>query len=186
MKDVVLIVDDEPNVVASLKRVLIDEPYEIRSAVNGARGLDILRHGGEIKVVISDEKMPAMSGTEFLSWVKEYYPDTVRIMLTGFASLESAMKAVNEGEIYRFFAKPWNETELKLAVRAALEKYDLEAENKRLLKIVKRQAINLRLIESKYPTITRLEKDSEGNLILPDISEKEFDQIVLQCERDFA
>jgi two-component system, probable response regulator PhcQ len=185
MKDTVLIVDDEPNVIASLKRELADEPYEIYSAGGGAEGLDILKQG-RVKVVISDEKMPLMSGVEFLACVKEYYPETVRIMLTGYASLDAAMKAVNEGEIYRFFSKPWNEIELKLSVRAALEKYNLEAENKRLLKIVKRQAINLKLIENKYPSITKLEKDEEGNLILSDISEEEFDRIVLQCERDFA
>jgi two-component system, probable response regulator PhcQ len=185
MKDAVLIVDDEPNVIASLRRALIDEAYEIYSATDGAEGLDILKQG-KIKVVISDEKMPAMSGTEFLACVKDYYPDTVRIMLTGYASLEAAMKAVNKGEIYRFFSKPWNETELKLSIRAALEKYNLEAENKKLLKIVKRQAINLKLIENKYPSITKLEKDEDGNLILSDISEEEFDRIVLQCERDFA
>ncbi|MEJ2684237.1 MAG: response regulator [Candidatus Sulfobium sp.] len=185
MKDAVLIIDDEPNVLAALKRTLVDEPYEIYSANNGADGLEMMRRG-TIKVVISDEKMPAMSGTEFLARAKECCPDTIRIMLTGYASLEAAMKAVNKGEIYRFFSKPWNETELRLSIRSALEKYNLEAENRRLLKIVKRQAINLRLIESQYPNITKLQKDREGNLILPDISEEEFDRIVLQCEREFT
>jgi two-component system, probable response regulator PhcQ len=185
MRDVILIVDDEPNVLAALKRALIDEPCEIYSAASGAEGLEILKKGG-IKVVVSDEKMPAMSGTEFLTCVKEYYPEVVRIMLTGYASLDAAMKAVNQGEIYRFFSKPWNETELRLSIRAGLEKYNLEAENKRLLRIVKHQAINLKLIENRYPSITKLQKDEDGNLILPDISEDEFDRIVLQCERDFA
>lgn len=185
MKDSLLIVDDEPNVIASLKRALMDEPYEIYSANSGTEGLDILKKN-RIKVIMSDEKMPVMSGAEFLSTVREQFPETIRIMLTGHASLEAAMKAVNSGEIYRFFSKPWNEIDIRLAIRSALEKYNLEAENRRLLKIVKRQAIDLKMLERKYPSITKIEKDEEGNLILPDMTEKELSEIVSQCEKEFS
>jgi len=183
MKNTLLIVDDEPNVIASLKRALMDEPYEIYSAASGAEGLDILKKIN-IKVIMSDEKMPGMSGAEFLSAVKDQFPETIRIMLTGHASLESAIKAVNSGEIYRFFSKPWNEIDIKLAIRSALEKYNLEAENRRLLKIVKRQALDLKMLERKYPSITKLEKDEEGNLILPDMSEQELSEIVSQFQKE--
>lgn len=184
MKHPILIVDDEANVISALKRALVDEPYEIFSANSGAEGLGILGTKG-VKAIISDEKMPGMSGSEFLAQVKARFPETVRIMLTGHASLEAAMKAVNSGEIYRFFTKPWNEVELRLALRSAVEKYDLEAENRRLLGIIKRQTLNLKLLEKKYPNITKLDKDEEGNLLLPDISEDELTQIVAECERKF-
>lgn len=184
MQDALLIVDDEPNVIVSLKRALIDEPYEIFSANSGADGLNILKQH-RIKVIISDERMPVMSGAEFLAAVKEQFPDTIRMMLTGHASIEAAMKAVNSGEIYRFFSKPWSDIELKLAIRSALDKYNLEEENKRLLKIVKRQAMDLKLLEKKYPGITKLEKDEQGNLVLPDMSEEELSDIIAQCSEDF-
>ncbi len=184
MQDSILLVDDEPNVIASVKRALMDEPYEICSAGSAAEGLKLLDRR-KVKVIISDERMPGMAGAEFLSAVKERMPETLRIMLTGHASIEAAMNAVNSGEIYRFFVKPWNDIELRLAIRSALEKYNLEAENRRLLKIVKRQALDLKLLEIKYPSITKLEKDESGNLILPEMSDTEFAEIVARCEKEY-
>jgi two-component system probable response regulator PhcQ len=185
MKDSILIVDDEEKVISSLKRALMEEPYEVFSAGSGSEGLSFLERR-PVKVIISDERMPGMPGAEFLAAVRERMPETVRIMLTGHASLEAAMRAVNSGEIYRFFVKPWNDVELMLAIRSALEKFNLEAENRRLLKIVKRQALDLKLLEKKYPSITKLQKDERGNLVLPDVSEKEFSEIVALCEKEFS
>lgn len=183
MDSAILLVDDEINVVSSLKRALIDEPYKIHTANSGVDGLRILKDN-RIKLVISDEKMPGMSGSEFLSAVKNLFPDTIRIILTGHASIQAAMNAVNNGEIYRFFAKPWNEIELKLSIRSAIEKYDLEEENKRLLKTVKRQASELYQLEKSHPGITSMQKDAEGNLVLPEISDADGDlsDIVAQIE----
>jgi two-component system probable response regulator PhcQ len=185
VEDSILLVDDEPNVISSLKRALMDEPYDIYSAGSAREGLKVLEQS-RIKVIVSDERMPGMTGAEFLSAVKERNPETLRIMLTGHASIEAAMTAVNSGEIYRFFVKPWNDVELKLAIRSALEKYNLEAENRRLLRIVRRQAVDLKLLERKYPSITKLDKDERGNLILPDMSETEFSEILAECEREFS
>ena len=185
MQDTILIVDDEPNVISSLKRALVDEPYAIYSVNSGEEGLKLLKQH-KIKLIISDERMPGMAGSDFLSLAKKEFPDTIRIMLTGHASIDAAMKAVNKGEIYRFFTKPWDEIELKIAIRMALEKYNLEAENKRLLKIVKRQAVDLKIIEKKYPSITELEKDKDGRIVLPEISQKEFDSIVAQIEKEYS
>lgn len=186
MNSTILLVDDEPNVVSSLKRALMDEPYKIHTASSGVEGLSILKEN-RIKLVISDEKMPGMSGSEFLSAVKKLFPDTIRIILTGHASIQAAMNAVNNGEIYRFFAKPWNEIELKLAIRSAIEKFDLEEENKRLLKTVKRQANELHQLEKSFPGITSMQKDTEGNLILPEISvsDEDLSDIVAQIESEF-
>lgn len=174
MEDSILIVDDEPSVISSLRRVLNDDSFRIYTANSGLEGLNILKDH-KIKVVISDEKMPGMSGTEFLAAVKELFPETVRIMLTGHASLDAAMKAVNSGEIYRFFAKPWNDVELKLAAILAIEKYDLEDENRRLLKTVKHQALELKQLEKMHPGITSLKKDDEGHFVLPEVSEDDED-----------
>ncbi len=165
MENSILLVDDESSVLSALKRALIDEPYTIHAVNSGAEGLSVLEETA-VKLVISDEKMPGMSGSAFLSTVKELFPETLRIILTGHASIEAAMNAVNNGEIYRFFSKPWNEIELKLAIRSAIEKYDLEAENKRLLKTVTRQADELKQLEETHPGITDLERDEDGTLVL--------------------
>lgn len=185
MQDTILIVDDEPNVISSLKRALVDEPYAIYSVNSGEDGLKLLKQH-KIKLIISDERMPGMAGSDFLSLAKKEFPDAIRIILTGHASISAAMKAINKGEIYRFFTKPWDEIELKIAIRMALEKYNLEAENRRLLKIVKRQAVDLKVIEKKYPSITELEKDKDGRIVLPEISQKEFDSIVAQIEKEYS
>lgn len=185
MENKLLLVDDEPNVLASLKRTLMDEPYEIHAAVSGEKGLELLKKH-RMKVVISDEKMPGMTGAEFLEIVRDRYEDVIRIILTGHASIEATMKAVNRGEIYRFFTKPWDDVELNLAIRSAVEKYDLEAENRRLLQTVRRQAVELKLIEKRYPGITMLERDFMGNIVLPEISDEEYTQIVQSCEQEFC
>lgn len=179
----VLLVDDEVNVLAAIKRALMDEPYEISTAGSGEEALRIMA-AERFKVVVSDERMPGMGGAELLSQVRERYPDTVRIMLTGHASVESTMKAVNRGEIYRFFTKPWNDHELVMALRSAIEKFDLEAERRRLLATVKSQASELRGLERRYPGITRVEKDASGTVLLPEVSDEEIEQIVRECSRE--
>jgi signal transduction histidine kinase len=121
----ILIVDDEPNVTSTIKRLVTDEPFEVYTASSGPEGLEILT-AHSTKVVISDEMMPGMSGSEFLSQVRRQFPNVIRIMLTGHASIDAAMKAINEGEIYRFFTKPWNDLDLLFSIRSAVEKYDLE------------------------------------------------------------
>ncbi len=185
MQNSLLIVDDEASVISSLKRALIDEAYEIFTANSGSEGLEMLGNN-KIKVIISDERMPGMSGAEFFSKVKELRPETIRIMLTGHASIESAMKAVNSGEIYRFFKKPWDDIELKLSIHSAMEKYNLEEENRKLLETIKRQSLDLRLIEELYPNISKIERDDDGCLVIPDMSKDELKSIIEQCEREFS
>jgi len=173
----ILLVDDEPNVLSALERALLDEPYTIYSAESGEEGLERLSQA-KVKVIVSDERMPGMGGAEFLSRVKELQPQVVRIMLTGHASVESTMKAVNRGEIYRFFIKPWDDTELILSLRSAVEKYDLEEENRRLLRTVKRQSQELKMLEERFPGISALNRDESGSFILPDISDDEVEEII--------
>lgn len=119
-----LLVDDEAAVLAALKRQLRREGYTLLTARNGAEGLDLLaRH--EIGVVISDARMPEMSGAEFLGRVREMYPDTVRIMLSGYTDLEALTTAVNRGELFRFLAKPWDDDELRSTLHDAFRHYEI-------------------------------------------------------------
>ena len=122
----ILMVDDEPNVISSLKRIFRDEPYDIYEANSASEGLEMFKNH-PIHVVISDERMPEVSGSEFLAMVRDKYPRTIRILLTGYASIEAAMKAINKGEIFRFFTKPWDETEIREAVRAAIVRYNIDS-----------------------------------------------------------
>jgi DNA-binding NtrC family response regulator len=174
MTDSILLVDDEQGVISALQRALMDESYEIFTANSGADGLNIMKNN-RIKLVISDERMPGMSGTECLTSVKNLFPSTIRIMLTGHVNLQAAMNAVNNGEIYRFFAKPWDDLEIKLSIKSAIDKFNLEEENRRLLKTVKRQAGELKQLEMKHPGITSLERDEFGNVILEDLPESDKD-----------
>ena len=184
MNNAILLVDDELNVTAALKRALMDEDLEIHTAESGEEGLKKLKLEN-FKVVISDERMPGMDGAEFLALVKDRHPEMVRMMLTGHASIESTMKAVNSGEIYRFFTKPWNDFDLIVAIRSAINKFDLEAENRRLLRTVRHQATELKTLEHLYPGITAVEKDNEGHLLIPELSEDELKDIISQCCREY-
>lgn len=120
-----LLVDDEANVINALRRLLRHEGYEILTAANAEEGFHVLsRH--HVQVVLSDQRMPGMCGTEFLSQVKQLYPDTVRVVLSSFADLQTVTHAINAGAVFKFLCKPWNEPELletiKLAFREAEEK----------------------------------------------------------------
>lgn len=178
MNNKILLVDDESHVLSSLVRALFDEPYDILTAENGESGLVVLEKNPEIKVIISDERMPGMGGAEFLARVKDSAPQIIRIMLTGHASLESTMKAVNTGEIYRFFTKPWEDSDLIIALRLAVEKFDLEEENRRLLRTVKRQSQELRDLEERFPGISETRKDASGSYLLPEMSDEEAQKII--------
>lgn len=179
-ENTILVIDDEPHVISALMRGLEEEPYQITGAQGGKEALKLMAQH-RFKVVISDERMPGMDGAELLGLVKEFYPETVRIMLTGHASIEATMRAVNSGEIYRFFTKPWNDTELKLALRSAMEKYNLEDENRRLLRTVKHQSQELRYLERSYPGISELRREADGAIrIDEEVSEEEIASIIAQ------
>jgi two-component system, probable response regulator PhcQ len=154
MKNPVLVVDDEPHVIRAIERALLDEDVEVIGAAN-AEDAETLLGKYPFKVVISDQCMPGMGGAEFLGLVSLRHPEIVRIMLTGHASLENIMKAVNSGEIYRFFTKPWSDMELRFALRSAIEKFDLEARVRQLASVARGQALKLQQLENDHPGITR-------------------------------
>ena len=127
----ILFVDDEPNVLKALRRIFRQENYRILLAESGAKGLEIIQ-SETVQVVVSDYKMPGMTGAEFLKAVKELFPQTIRIMLTGYADVDAVMGAINEGAVYKFITKPWNDDDLRLTISLALEQFDLIKENFKL------------------------------------------------------
>lgn len=133
-----LLVDDEPGILSALRRLFRPLGYTIHTAQGGAEGLQVLERE-PVDLVISDMRMPEMSGAQFLEQVRQRWPDTVRILLTGYADMGSTIKAINRGEIYRYVAKPWDDTELTLLVRDALQAQRLRRENTRLLALTQAQ-----------------------------------------------
>lgn len=117
-----LLVDDERNVLASLNRVFRRENYHILTATTGEEALSLLALH-PVGVIIADQRMPGMSGTEFLARVRTMHPKAIRMVLSGYTGLESLTDAINRGEISRFLTKPWNEDELLEAVREAFRRY---------------------------------------------------------------
>jgi response regulator RpfG family c-di-GMP phosphodiesterase len=128
----VLCVDDEPHVIGGLA-LNLRRGYEVMSAHSGAEGLEILQSKGPFAVVLSDMRMPGMDGASFLARAREVAPNTVRMMLTGQADLQSAIAAVNEGQIFRFLTKPCPANQLRLAFDAAAEQYRLITSERVLL-----------------------------------------------------
>ncbi len=126
-----LLVDDEAYLLNSLVRVFRHDGYEITLADSGEAALKILKEC-EFGVIVSDQRMPSMSGTELLSKVKELYPHTMRIVLSGFADYKLVAEAINKGAITKFFSKPWDDDQLRQNIREVFEQYELAYENQRL------------------------------------------------------
>jgi diguanylate cyclase (GGDEF)-like protein/PAS domain S-box-containing protein len=117
-----LLVDDDVNVLGALHRLFRRDNYRVLTAASPAEGFELLALY-HVQVILCDQKMPVMNGTEFLSKVKEMYPDTMRIILSGYTGVETVLDSINRGAIYRFYTKPWNETELRDNVRLAFRQY---------------------------------------------------------------
>lgn len=132
----ILLVDDEPYALKSLQRTLRNKDYEIFMATSANDALDIMK-SKKIDLIITDEHMPGLSGTDLLEMIKKHDPDIIRIMITGMNDIKTLKDAVNRGEIYRFFGKPWDDFELLTTVRQAFKQRLLESENSRLRDVIK-------------------------------------------------
>ena len=127
-KRTVLFVDDEDNVLTSLKRGLIGEPYACIFANSAQKALDLLSQV-EVHVLVTDMRMPEMGGLELLKIVKEKYPNIIRMVLSGYTQISTLLTAINQGEIYKYITKPWKlEEEFKPSIRLAIEHYNQQTE----------------------------------------------------------
>ena len=131
-KPKVLLVDDEEPILNSLRRLLRGQPYDVLLATSGAQALEIMAQQS-IDLVMSDARMPNMDGATLLAHIHQLYPDTVRIMLTGYADPSAIIKAINEGQIHRYISKPWHDEEMLLILRQSLAYQHSERERLRLV-----------------------------------------------------
>lgn len=156
----VLLVDDELEILDSLRRTLRDETYRILTTVSATEALRRIEQGG-VDLLLTDLDMPEMSGLELLHRVRSQHPDVVRMLLTGHASLDSAIQAINDGEVHRYLTKPWAKGELRETIRQALDRLDelrLAADAGR--RAVVREQL-LAELEREHPGITSVERDGD-------------------------
>lgn len=174
-----LIVDDEPNVLSSLRRMCmnqaaspaIPDPH-VTTFTSVHDAIDFVRDH-PVDLVISDYRMPEMDGATFLMMVKKLNPDAARIMLSAFTDLEGIVRAVNDAGIIRFVAKPWSDTDLRTAIIHALEHRQLALENRLLADkvrlqhgVISRQQLELERLEAETPGITRVHWSEDGGVLL--------------------
>jgi len=126
-----LLVDDEANILSALKRLLRRDGHQILTANNGAEGLKILAEH-RVDIILSDQRMPGMTGVDFLRAAKALYPDTIRIVLSGYTELQSVTDAINEGAVYRFLTKPWDDDALREQINKAIEYRQVIEDNRQL------------------------------------------------------
>ena len=181
MANKVLLVDDEPNVLSALKRALRKEKFDLITAGSGEEALEKLK-SEEIDVVVSDQDMPGMTGTRLLAKLKEEYPDTVRFMLTGKATLEVAVDAINEGAISRFFMKPCNIADLAVTIKQSLQHKELMAKAMQMVRKIQKQDEVLKEVEKDYPGITDVKRDVDGRIVLPDTPE-DYESLISQINQ---
>ncbi len=143
----ILCVDDEPNVLKSLRRLFRGAQYIVHLAESGVKGLEVLEQQA-IDLIVSDMRMPQMDGAEFLTQAAIRWPDTVRILLTGYADIESTIAAVNQGKIYSYCSKPWEDDELKSLIAKAIEEKRLREERIQLFEIIHQQNAQLKDLNS--------------------------------------
>lgn len=155
MERTLLLVDDEENITSALVRLLRRDGYHILRANSGPEGLALLAQH-EVGVIISDQRMPGMTGVEFLGKVRESYPDTVRIVLSGYTELNSVTDAINRGAVYKFFTKPWDDDLLRANVEEAFQRYEMKRENARLAQEL--QQANLELQNINHQLEQRVEE----------------------------
>lgn len=164
-RHVILLVDDESSVLSAFTRALRLESYTVLTAASSAEALRILS-AREVSIVVSDYNMPDMNGLEFLKQVKTDYPHLLTIMLTGKADIEIAINAINEAGIHKFIQKPWEDAYVKGVLQRTLKELDYANQKERLRHDVQTRETILNGLEKKFPGITRVEKDSEGYVVI--------------------
>jgi len=155
-----LLVDDEENILSALKRLLRKEGYHILTANGGEAGLELLANQA-VDVIISDQRMPGMTGVEFLRRAKVLYPQTIRIVLSGYTELQAVTSAINEGAIYKFLTKPWDDDQLRAQIAEAFMQKELADDNRRLGEVVQQAKTEL---EAANQELQRLLQEREQRI----------------------
>ena len=179
-KHTIMAVDDEASITKALQRLFRKENYRILTASSASEGLDLLKKAERpVSLIISDQRMPEISGSQFLEQTRKIFPNAIRFLLTGYSDINAVVDAINKGGIHRYLSKPWNDEDLKFQVRQSLEQYELVLENKRLLALTHKQnkelnALNKQLekkvqerskeILIKNKALSRLNKELESSL----------------------
>lgn len=158
-KHSILIIDDEPHILSSLRRILEDEDREVVVAETAEKAWESLEEKGEVEVIICDNRLPGMSGIDFFVKVKRRYPDTIRILTTGYPDLSSAIEAINKAHIWRYILKPIDVEDLKILVKQAFDYYRILRENRLLLRVARQQAVWLKTLKDKYPQLVSQETE---------------------------
>ncbi|RQT28976.1 HD domain-containing phosphohydrolase [Burkholderia contaminans] len=161
----ILLVDDEPSVLSALRRVFRPAGYEILTAESGEAALEVLA-STEVDLIVSDMRMPGMSGAEFLARARSLFPDTMRILLTGYAEIASVVQAVNDGGVYRYLNKPWDDHDLLLTLEQALEQRRLRREAARLAALTEAQNEALRRFNTELETQVRARTEELGQTVM--------------------
>jgi len=142
MEKTLLVVDDEENIIRALRRLFRQEPFSVLTANSGTEGLEILGKQS-VSVILSDQRMPGMVGSEFLKVVKARYPHTIRIVMSGYTELESITSAINDGAVFKFLLKPWEDEKLLTHIRDAFSYHDLKTNNTILAEELKKANASL-------------------------------------------
>jgi response regulator RpfG family c-di-GMP phosphodiesterase len=164
-----LLVDDEPSILSALRRSLRATRYDVLTADSGAAALDMLA-STEVDLIISDMRMPYMNGAEFLARAQALYPDTMRVLLTGYSEVDSVVRAINEGGVYRYLNKPWDDQDLLLTAVQAIEQRSLRKETARLTALTQKQNEELRRFNTGLETqvLARTEEIRQTVMFLED------------------
>src|SRR5262245_30144271 len=147
----ILVVDDEEAILETMTFTFEDD-YEVLTSSSARDALALLEREGPVAVVISDQRMPEMTGVEFLARVFALHPTTVRIILTGFADMDAIIRAINDGHVYAYITKPWEPDQLKQIVMRAVDHHELTLENARLLADLRRSKVLLEAVMDRLGT----------------------------------
>lgn len=144
----VLVVDDEENVLRSLERLFRREPYRLLTAASAEEALAAVERE-PVHLVMADQRMPGMTGIQLIQRIREQHPEVMRVVFTGYIDMNTAIDAINKGQVFRFVTKPWRDDDLKTVVRQALIQYELVAENHKLMDLIERQNLRLRQLNQQ-------------------------------------
>jgi len=163
-KHTILVVDDEELFLEYIKSMFSGESYTVITASSGKQGLEILKQQS-VNMVISEYKIPLMNGLEFLEKVRIIYPDVLTVMVTDQADVNLAIRAINEAGVYKFLLKPWDDIDFKNTIKRTLESLQVIKERDELIRKVKTHEATLKDLEKRYPGITKIEKNKDGNFL---------------------